>query len=331
MLHGIALPVADEQPGNSEYVCYPAVSSSDAVPSPRSDHSACTREDSLVIHGGRDEAGRPVDESCLWSWSSKTLQWSKLSFVGEMPSPRYGHTILFDKDQDNLILHGGFGAEGPNTETWLFDFTSYEWSKLPSAPAATLAAQLANRTLYAISGDSDVNGSVHSLSLEPQTTEGQDLEWSTVDFPTSPLAPGPRPRIGGALVLASTGLGRHYLISLFGSRRDVTMVSSNQTFTDKNPLYSDAWALQVPSEYLSASQAKDTVRDYLPGLESGTFAWGEVETVPVESKDAASHDHPGPRAYFGADILPDGKSIILWGGLNDREETKADGWLVKLS
>ena len=331
-LQGIALPVADQHPGDSEYVCYPAVSATDRVPSPRSNHAACVRGDSLVVHGGEGPDGNPLDESCLWIWSSSSLQWTKISFVGDMPSSKSGHKIFLTESQgeDFLILHGG-SKEDSTTETWKFDFGSYAWTELPPAPAVTLTSQFVDSTLYGISGNSDVNGSLHILQLDPSGTNNNELQWTTRDFPTNPLTPGPCPRIGGALVPVATGLGRKYLLYLLGSRRDVKMASSDHDFTDKHPFYSDAWALQLPSENFSASQAKDTVRDYLPGFESGAFIWEEIDIALIETTPMTSRNHPGPRAFFGADICPDGKSVIFWGGLNAGGQAESDGWLVKLT
>jgi hypothetical protein len=40
--------------------------------------------------------------------------------------------------------------------------------------------------------------------------------------------------------------------------------------------------------------------------------------------------HPGPRAFFGADVMHDEKSIALWGGVNAKGERTGDGWVIRL-
>jgi hypothetical protein len=39
--------------------------------------------------------------------------------------------------------------------------------------------------------------------------------------------------------------------------------------------------------------------------------------------------HPGPRAFFGADVMENGHSVVFWGGVDAKGERVGDGWVVK--
>ncbi|KAF4973669.1 hypothetical protein FZEAL_9261 [Fusarium zealandicum] len=328
-----AISLSDEESGGSEYACFPAVGENGEIPPPRLDHSACPRGETLIIFGGQDGSGQASDEeSCLWEWEPKSARWAKIEPVGKAPGPRSGHQIFLDAKKDTLILHGGLENGQPTTETWSFDFTTRIWSELPPAPATSLAAQLVDGTLYFISGDSDMHGSIHFLTPAfGEDDSAETPEWSSIDFPTNPLVSGPRPRVGSALAHVTTGLGRRYLVYLLGSRQDANVSSSNEAYNNDHPYYSDMWSLQLPSDGFSVARVKDAIRDALPSIESGAFSWHELDIAPSELKQTTGKLHPGPRGFFGADTCLGGKGVILWGGVNAKGETEADGWLLQLS
>ncbi|KAF4416087.1 Rho GTPase-activating gacHH [Fusarium acutatum] len=327
-----AVSIGDHQ-GEGEYACYPAVGDEGQIPSPRINHASCTRRDTLIIHGGQNSDDEPVDdEFTLWEWEPKAARWSSITAAGKAPQYRYGHQIFYDAKKDNLVLHGGYENGQRTKTTWLFDFTTRLWHPLPDAPAEPLAAQFVEGTLYSVSAESDVHGSVHYI--KPGSIQDESLEvlpdWTTVDFPSNPLVPGPRPRVGSALIAVTTGHGRRYLIYLLGSRQDAS-ISSDRTYTEEHPFYSDMWTLQLPSDGYSATRVKDAIRETIPGVQSGAFSWHELEIAPAEMTQEAGKVHPGPRGFFGADGCLDGKGVLMWGGVNAKGETEADGWLLKIS
>ncbi|CCT69603.1 uncharacterized protein FFUJ_05502 [Fusarium fujikuroi IMI 58289] len=262
----------------------------------------------------------------------KSARWSSITAAGKAPQSRYGHQIFYDAKKDNLVLHGGYENGQRTKTTWLFDFTTRLWHPLPDAPAEPLAAQFVEGTLYAISAESDVHGSVHYVKTGTIQDESLDAlpEWTTVDFPSNPLVPGPRPRVGSALIPVTTGHGRRYLLYLLGSRQDAS-ISSDKAYTEEHPFYSDMWTLQLPSDDYSATRVKDAIRETIPGVQSGAFSWHELEIAPAEMTQEAGKVHPGPRGFFGADGCLDGKGVLMWGGINAKGETEADGWLLKIS
>ncbi|KAI6774984.1 hypothetical protein HG530_001742 [Fusarium avenaceum] len=329
-IHAVAL---GHQEGESEYACYPAVGDDGNIPSPRVNHAACLRRDTLIIFGGQNSEGQAADdEFTLWEWEPKAARWAEITAAGKAPQSRHGHQIFYDAKKDSLVLHGGYENGQRTTGTWLFDFTAHLWHKLPDSPAAPLAAQFVEGTLYSISAESDVHGSVHYIKTVTIQDESVDKlpEWTTIDFPSNPIVPGPRPRVGSALIPVTTGHGRRYLLYLLGSRQDAE-IASDKTYTEDHPFYSDMWTLQLPSDDYSATRVKDAIRDTFPGVESGAFSWHELEIAPAEMTQEAGKVHPGPRGFFGADTCLGGKGVVMWGGVNAKGETEADGWLLKIS
>lgn len=335
-VHAISVP-SDTKPA-SEYACYPAFPVKEAttgellVPSPRKDHAACAKGKYLIIQGGTDENGKPVDEdACLWLWDSETLRWSKIhaaTQIGKSLQPRHSHHIAVHEKQEFLVLVGGSTASGPSPEAWLYDFDAVAWTRLPSCPATPSSSALVQDTLYSLSNDSELGGSVHYLNLGANATERSKpdaLTWDTFEFPTNPLVKGPKSRTAGALVPVSTGYGRYYLAYMFGQ------TAVNDKENEQHPFQSDIWTLQLPSHGFTGANIKDVIRDKLPGsMESGAFSWAEVEIQPTEQAESTGKVHPGPRGFFGASPSQSGKEVVFWGGLNAKGEKEGDGWFLKL-
>lgn len=335
-VHAVSLP-SDTKPA-SEYACYPAFPVKEAstgellVPSPRKDHAACARGKFLVIHGGSDEKGNPIDEdACLWLFDTETLQWSKVhaaTQIGKGLQPRHSHHISVHEKQEFLVLSGGSTSSGPSKEAWLYDFDAVAWTQLPSCPASPSSSALVQNVIYSLSNDSELGGSIHYLGLGANATERSKpdaLTWEKFEFPSNPLVPGPKSRVGGALVPISTGYGRNYLVYLLGQ----TAIQGKEN--EQHPFQSDVWSLQLPSHGFTGANIKDVIRDKLPGsMESGAFSWAEVEIQPTEPAENASKVHPGPRGYVGASPSQDAKGVVFWGGLNAKGEKEGDGWFLKV-
>lgn len=335
-IHAFSLP-SDTKP-TAEYACYPAFPVKETatgellVPSPRRGHAACARGKYVLLHGGSDENGTPIDENaCIWLWDSETLAWGKINAVtqiGETLAPREGHAIFFHEKQDLLLLHGGTTGSANTGETWLYDFNAVAWTQLPSCPVAPSSSAFVNNTLYSISTDSDMGGSIYFLNLgsnEADRSKPAALKWEKVDFPANPFASGPKARVGASLVPISTGYGRHYLVYLLGGSE------SHGRENHEQPYYSDIWALQLPSQGFTLTTVKDAIRDKLPGrVDSGAFSWAELELVPTEQVEHEGKVHPGPRGFFGAASCLGTKGVVFWGGMIAKGEKEADGWILRI-
>ncbi|KAF1917405.1 hypothetical protein BDU57DRAFT_513638, partial [Ampelomyces quisqualis] len=317
------------------------------VPDPRSSHAACVFHGNIAVYGGNDKHGDLIDErSSLWLWSPERKTWDLLEPTkgDSSPGPRQ-NAKLFDHDA-SMILYGGYDATGDAaSDLWNFDVASKTWTQLPTAPVATSNAALANGQLYLISSSDPVSGQLHHLGVSLPVRE---MFWESFTFPANPLAPGPRARHDGAFLPLTTGWGRNYMTYLLGARDDSTLtqeVGDKDRSKDAEEVtqFSDTWALQIPSSDLDAKPAwslknaikpakiKDAIRHVI-GAETGYLAWAEAVVQLPSEKQLEEEDgklHPGPRAFFGADVMENGHSVVFWGGIDARGQRIGDGWIVK--
>ncbi|KAI0392178.1 hypothetical protein F5Y17DRAFT_437804 [Xylariaceae sp. FL0594] len=336
-IHCIALPVKNAP--TPKYQVVPAIPSTEggSVPAPRTQHGACSLGKCVVIHGGCDENGTPIEEgSKLWLYDTENSNWQALEATSHLertpPSRRKGTLLPHD---GNLILYGGVDSNGsPLTDVWHFDSKIKVWNQLPQAPAAVTSAAIAGDTLYLVATTESLSSEVHHLDIKLYQQEPPT--WKTISVPINPFTPGPRPRQGGALLPVTTGFGRRYLAYFFGER-----LGSEEAGDLRQ--WSDIWTFQLPSsdvevkattslaDAFKPAKIKDQIRSKL-GAETGTSSWAEVEVQAPG--DLRAHDgkiHPGPRSSFGFDVVSGGSNIILWGGKSADGKVKGDGWMIQLS
>lgn len=262
---------------------------------------------------------------------------SKLpAMIGKGSPPREPH--------GSIIVCSGLSSSTSDslTDLWTFTIATKTWSTLPSIPSMPFPPSLsfANNTLYILGGSSDAGNEIHYLQLQPSTyrdargTADLDLkaktsEWLTLPFPTNPLAPGPRPRKGAGLVPVTTGNGRLYLLYFMGEK----VAKSEKEETE---YWSDTWSYQTPAVDIAPAGIKDKTRSLL-GISTGEGTWCEVKVVPNEEGsgglETEGKSHPGPRGWFASSALGndfDGGGVVLWGGINAKGETEAEGWLISV-
>jgi hypothetical protein len=319
-----------------------------AIPPSRTNHAACAFHGNIAVYGGSDEKDELIDEkSSLWLFNPERKAWDLLSpsKADSAPGPRR-NAKLFDYD-GSVVLYGGYDATGDAaSDLWTFDIAAKTWTQLPTAPVATTNAALANGQLYLISGKDPVSGQLHHLGM---SLPAKEMSWESFTFPANPLAPGPRARHDGAFLPLTTGWGRNYMVYLLGARDDsfsgTTVTTEKAKEEEDVTQFSDTWALQIPSSDLEATPAwslknaikpakiKDAIRHAI-GAETGHLAWAEaVVQLPSEKllEEGDGKLHPGPRAFFGADVMENGHSVVFWGGVDAKGERIGDGWIVKFA
>lgn len=349
-IHAVTLVSAEKS--EPDYTIIPAVPDVEGgkLPVARSRHAATAFNVCVAVYGGVDDSDAVIDEgSMIWLFNTAKSSWEFLepSDSSSGPGPRQEAKLFCHNN--NLVLYGGRNSEGSiMKDVWHFSYTEKTWTQLPDAPVASHDAAVANGALHVVASNDSVSSDMHLLLLTP--SKGEEHKWHTISFPTNPLTPGPRPRLGGGLLPVSTGYGRHYLVYMFGAHQapgssDSTAASHTQADVslDTTPLYwSDLWTYQLPSaspeakattsisEAIKPSKIKDTIRSAL-GYDTGQHSWAEVEVLPPTDLDAGEGKvHPGPRGFFGSDVMKDGKSLVMWGGTNAKGETEGDGWIIKL-
>ena len=97
---------------------------------PSSRNSAAMAFDSIrgqiILFGGVDENGNTLNDTWMLSFNSiaQTYTWTNLSLVNS-PSIRINASMVFDEVSGQIILFGGFDANGdPLNDTWALSFDS---------------------------------------------------------------------------------------------------------------------------------------------------------------------------------------------------------------
>ncbi|KAF2117912.1 hypothetical protein BDV96DRAFT_517743 [Lophiotrema nucula] len=333
--------LGEEVQPESDYHLVPALPNEDGGPVPvaRDAHAACSYEKRVAIYGGFCQ-GEAIDESCcIWTFDTEKLTWAKLQAANadSTPGPR-AFSKMFAHD-DFIFLYGGTdSSSSPLKDLWRFDINAETWTRLPDAPCAATNAAVANGVLYLISSKEHLSSELHHFDLSAQAT---DLTWQTLVFPTNPMAPGPQGRNHAGLLPIMTGYGRNYLVYFLGQKQEDDS-DTKKGEQEKPTQWSDMWSLQLPSsapttsttstikEALKPANIKDKIRSVV-GAETHEYSWAEMELkVPDDLGTTEGKLHPGPRSWFGNDVMSDGKSIVFWGGWQDGEsERVGDGWMIR--
>lgn len=265
---------------------------------------------------------------------------NKVPSIVSKPSP-------LAEPHGTVFISGGLRPHGWDslTDTWAFTVATRTWTQLTSTPAPQIlsspALALLQDRLYLVTGSSEFESEIHYLRLpksllsyqssEEDDSETPNISWTTLPFPTNPLIPGPRPRKGAGLLPITTGNGRSYLLYFLGEKPSPEAPSS-ESETPPRTFWSDAFSYQAPSSSHSPAGSKDATRATL-GFETGEDTWAEVKVVANEEgaglAEVGGKSHPGPRGWFGSDVL-DGGKVVLWGGIDAKGETEGDGWIVSV-
>jgi hypothetical protein len=116
------------------------------APGPRAAYAAAldTKRNRMLVVAGRAGTGTsPPLVNDVWAMDVATLAWTKLAPSGTAPSPRVGHRVIYDPDNDRLVGFGGdtsktFGS-GIIGDTWELGFASGAdgaWKQLVAGGAA---------------------------------------------------------------------------------------------------------------------------------------------------------------------------------------------------
>jgi outer membrane protein assembly factor BamB len=120
--------IATRLPGNG---MFETLMPGDAGPAGRRDHTACydAARHRMIVFGGWD--GYFLAD--LWALNDDggTLSWEPLSPAGAAPPARYGHTMVFDKTHDRLLIFGGYTPGGITNDVWSLSlFGTPAWSQI---------------------------------------------------------------------------------------------------------------------------------------------------------------------------------------------------------
>ncbi len=242
-----------------------------------------------------------------------------------------------------FFVHAGCPASGRTNDLWGFDVRSRTWKEFPAGPGkprggTSIAVSKSRIYRYGgFNGEGEEEGYLDILELGLDTfndISGQEEvaisdkgPWHTLNFQEEEMKfPGNRSVTG--LQAITTGMGREYLILFFGERDP-----SSQGHEGAGKFWGDVWAFQCPPQGMTAASFKDATWQAL-GRETGEGLWSEVLVSDTEGKegDDVRKLVPGERGWFASSTLGDldPSSILLWGGLNGKNEREDDGWILRI-
>ncbi len=103
-----------------------------SAPTTRDSHTAVYDEmhNRMIIFGGSPDLGNTfLNDTWVLSNAngvdSTPPAWTQLTTSGSIPTPRQGHSAVFDKDHDRMIIFGGYGTDGGRTnEVWALSYAN---------------------------------------------------------------------------------------------------------------------------------------------------------------------------------------------------------------
>lgn len=240
-----------------------------------------------------------------------------------------------------LFVHAGCPTSGRTNDLWGFDVRSRTWKEYPAAPGKPrggTAICISKQRIYrygGFNGEGEEGGHLDILELGLATFNDKGGvgeatliakgNWNTLDFQEEDMSfPGNRSVAG--LHTITSGMGREYLILLLGEKDP-----SSQGHEGAGAFWGDVWAFQAPPQGMTAASFKDATWQAL-GRETGEGQWSEVNVADAEGVegDDVRDLVPSERGWFASSTLGDVDSsgIILWGGLNGKNEREGNGWIL---
>ncbi|PQE07271.1 kelch domain-containing protein [Rutstroemia sp. NJR-2017a BVV2] len=242
-----------------------------------------------------------------------------------------------------LFIHAGCPNSGRTNDLWALDVNSKTWREFPSAPGnprggASIA--ISKQRIYrygGFNGESEEGGYLDILELGLDTFNDKggsgELgvtpkgEWERLDFKEESMEfPGNRSVAGMHTI--STGMGREYLVLLLGEKDP-----SSQGHEGAGKFWSDVWAFQCPPKGMTGASFKDATWQAL-GRETGEGMWSRVTVSDAEGAegDDVRKLVPGERGWFASSSMGDVemRGILLWGGLNGKNEREGSGFILTI-
>ena len=242
-----------------------------------------------------------------------------------------------------FFVHAGCPQGGRTNDFWGFDVRSRTWKEYPPAPGKPrggTAICVSKNRIYrygGFNGEGEEGGQLDILELgldtfndmggygeATVTTKGG---WQTLNFADANMTfPGNRSVAG--LHAINTGMGREYLVLVLGEREP-----STQGHAGAGKFWGDVWAFVPPPQGMTGASLKDATWQAL-GRETGEGLWSLVGVARAEGHDGddVRNLFPSERGWFASSAMGDldVSAIVLWGGLNQKNEREDNGWILKL-
>lgn len=242
-----------------------------------------------------------------------------------------------------FFVHAGCPESGRTNDLWGFDVRSRTWKEFPAGPGKPrggTSIAVSKQRIYrygGFNGTGEEGGYLDFLELALQTFDDEGAsgeigvtakgDWQTLNFEEESMKfPGNRSVAG--LQSITTGMGREYLILFLGERDP-----SSQGHDGAGKFWGDVWTFQCPPLGMTAASFKDATWQAL-GRETGEGLWSLTQVAYAEGVEGEDVHKliPSERGWFASSTLGDldPSSILLWGGLNGKNERESDGWILRI-
>jgi hypothetical protein len=242
-----------------------------------------------------------------------------------------------------FFVHAGCPTSGRTNDLWGFDVRSHTWKEFPPGPGKPrggTAICVSKQRIYrygGFNGESEEGGQLDVLELALETMNDKSGlgesgvttkgGWNSLNFSEESMKfPGNRSVAG--LHTINTGMGREYLVLMLGERDP-----SNDGHNAAGKFWGDVWSFQAPPQGLTGASVKDATWQAL-GKETGEGLWSEMLVSDAEGKEGDNVRDlvPSERGWFASSSLGDldASSIIMWGGLNGKNEREDNGWILTI-
>ncbi|TVY41022.1 Rho GTPase-activating protein [Lachnellula subtilissima] len=227
-------------------------------------------------------------------------------------------------------------------DLWGFDVRSRTWKEFPTAPGKPrggTSIAVSKQRIYrygGFNGADEEGGELDFLELQLETfidSKGGTGEvgvaakgsWQTLNFKEENMN-FPENRSVAGMETITTGMGREYLVLMLGERDP-----STEGHDGAGKYWGDVWTFQCPPLGMTGASFKDATWQAL-GRETGEGLWSPVAVADAEGVEGEDVHKlvPGERGWFASSSLGDldATSVMIWGGLNGKNSTEANGWIL---
>lgn len=257
------------------------------APSARMDHSTTyvSGTQRMYVFGGRLVGGAGTDELWVLDLSVVPAVWTDLTLSagGIPPTPRFGHSAVYDSTFDRIIFFGGWDGSlgGETDEVYSLELSGSGpgpypfWSPLPILGGASPFPRRGHAAIFDASFQRMIvfgGGDFTGPSIDPTWELTLPVPAATPPFPTwtEITAPGPSLRSGASAIYDGGAVNR---MIIFGGEDSSLGTTSNEV-----------WELTLPAAV-------------------GSAGW-----TPIIAPG-------GPTARFGHGAVLNGSKMMIFGGL----------------
>lgn len=283
-----------------------AIEAGSEGPPLRVGHTSARINDDIYVFGGRGGTDMTAlhEKGRLWRFSAHSSKWTAIDPIyntsnASFPEARSYHASAAAPDLGKIFIHAGCPASGRANDLWSFDISDKTWTELSKAPEPPrggpgLTYALGKLWRYGgFDGKNEIGGQLDYIDVNHN---GGTAQWKSVKFEVD-KCPGARSVTGLQVVEVQE---KPYLLAYLGERD-----ASNLGHAGAGVFWGDIWALALTKE-------------------------GEVASDSWVKCELENGENMPERGWFASDLVGKDK-ILVYGGLNARNERESDGILINFA